>query len=1181
MAIRNLNAAESWEKVYQAFSEVNFTAYDYDTIKESLLQYVKLYYKETFNDFIESSEFIAMLEMFAYIAEQLAYRIDMMAHENFITTAQRKQSILRLARLISYKASRNIPGRGLVKVSSVSTSEQIFDSLGNNLSNRVIVWNDPNNTLWKEQFFLVMNRILTNNFGQPSKSYQVNDVAMQLYTLNNDPTSFTNGVYSFNVNTGIETFQMEVVQTDIDENGPFEKTPDINSQMPIIYANDGVGDGSDYSGFLFYIKQGSLIRVEYSFDDPIPNRSIELNISNVNQTDVWLNSVDENGNILEIWNEVETVNEQNLVYNQNKNRTKFEIETLENDRIKISFGDGDFSDIPLGTFYIWVRQSANRSIVIQKNKLTAQPINFTYTSKTGTQETCAMTFGLTSTIQNSAASETLEHIRQSAPLTYYSQNRMVNAQDYNSYMLKDSSILRLKAINRTFAGQSKYIEWNDASGNYENIKLFGDDLSISYQPKINSISTSETTRGLIDQVLEPLLAESGIFNLITHTAATSDELYGVISIPRIKFIEDASLGVGTPDHGKGQEKTRIQRILDQHYYGEPLEYVEIDGVIFAKIADPSLNPKLDDKIYSETVPRTIDGVNPYISGDIGSGLNNNASWGDPPSGSEFGLKFIRTSPVLASTATLAISTATFIPPAAPIPSVTAAPYEVWTLEVADDSTTVTVTSNLRGKFPSAMIGVPYNSASAGQSVPLEFTFNATEAGPGDAFIVRIDYSSVSGSFSFQTPALINLTGRWEIINSTGSLSSDVTREIYYDPEVNELSWLIWVRPIKNSLGEIEGFTIYTRDMKLIVESPTTKFWYNTIQRITDFDTKNPVNDKIKILRSNIKKNGQILGDNQNYDVIAPVYDADGKININQLEVLPSDMIITATRTSVAPQNILQFIDLAQDSYLYYQVIDPITWSKTIKIPSSESYGVLTDTVTIDGTAFIFNKGSFIDQTRQVVRELKFAGKNGNGIDFMWQHFTPYGNLIDPSASNIHDIFIITRGYYDNLISYLRGTSTIQPEQPTPLELRNSYGYLLNNKMLSDTIVLHPGKIKLLFGTQASPELRAKFKIVRAPTATFSSERIKQETLSVINDFFSIDNWDFSISFYATELISLIHQRLPTQVASVVLVPLYSTNSFGSLFTVDAGIDEILQSCATINDIEIVEALTPAVLRQKL
>ena len=54
MPVQNLYAAESWDKIYQTFEQVNFTSYDYDTIKESLIQYMRLYYPEHFNDFIES-----------------------------------------------------------------------------------------------------------------------------------------------------------------------------------------------------------------------------------------------------------------------------------------------------------------------------------------------------------------------------------------------------------------------------------------------------------------------------------------------------------------------------------------------------------------------------------------------------------------------------------------------------------------------------------------------------------------------------------------------------------------------------------------------------------------------------------------------------------------------------------------------------------------------------------------------------------------------------------------------------------------------------------------------------------------------------------------------------------------------------------------------------------------------
>jgi hypothetical protein len=203
----------------------------------------------------------------------------------------------------------------------------------------------------------------------------------------------------------------------------------------------------------------------------------------------------------------------------------------------------------------------------------------------------------------------------------------------------------------------------------------------------------------------------------------------------------------------------------------------------------------------------------------------------------------------------------------------------------------------------------------------------------------------------------------------------------------------------------------------------------------------------------------------------------------------------------------------------------------------------------------------------------------SGLDFMWQHFSPQTHLIDPSVTNIHDAFIMTRGYYSSMMDYVRGLSDIEPAPPTPLELRTSYGYMLQNKMLSDTIVLHSGKIKLLFGQKADQRLRAKFRVVKAAGATFSDERIKAEIVSVINTYFDIQNWDFGEQFYVTELLGLIHQRLSTQIATVVLVPMYAVNSFGSLFTIDSGFDEILQSAATADDVEIVAELTPTVLRQ--
>jgi hypothetical protein len=158
---------------------------------------------------------------------------------------------------------------------------------------------------------LAMNHVMINEFGQPDKSGQIGDVTMQLYTLRNSTLSFVNNVFNFTVDTGSDSFPMEVVPADLDENGVIEKTPDVSNRMSIIYATDGMGDGSDYTGFLMFLKQGTLLRQELIFNSAIPNRTVELTPSNVNQIDVWINQVDSTGATLARWENIESLLDQN------------------------------------------------------------------------------------------------------------------------------------------------------------------------------------------------------------------------------------------------------------------------------------------------------------------------------------------------------------------------------------------------------------------------------------------------------------------------------------------------------------------------------------------------------------------------------------------------------------------------------------------------------------------------------------------------------------------------------------------------------------------------------------------------------------------------------------------------------------------------------------------------------
>ena len=128
-----LLVAEDWSKVYQSFRNADFKSYDFDNLRRTMINYLRQNYPEDFNDYIESSEYLALIDLIAFLGQNIAFRIDLNARENFLELASRRESILRLARLLSYNPKRNIPANGLLKMESITTSEDVIDSNGTNL----------------------------------------------------------------------------------------------------------------------------------------------------------------------------------------------------------------------------------------------------------------------------------------------------------------------------------------------------------------------------------------------------------------------------------------------------------------------------------------------------------------------------------------------------------------------------------------------------------------------------------------------------------------------------------------------------------------------------------------------------------------------------------------------------------------------------------------------------------------------------------------------------------------------------------------------------------------------------------------------------------------------------------------------------------------------------------------
>lgn len=236
---------------------------------------------------------------------------------------------------------------------------------------------------------------------------------------------------------------------------------------------------------------------------------------------------------------------------------------------------------------------------------------------------------------------------------------------------------------------------------------------------------------------------------------------------------------------------------------------------------------------------------------------------------------------------------------------------------------------------------------------------------------------------------------------------------------------------------------------------------------------------------------------------------------------------------------------------------------------------------IDGTPS--NIQTFATQTQSIGSNFGDSYKREHGRDhlnFLWLHRTPRGFLVDPATTNIHDVFVITRSYYTAIREFLDGTRADMPATPTPFELRSTYGYLLANKMLSDTVVLHSGRFRILFGSLAKPELQATFKIVRSANRTLTDNQIKVRVVTAVRNFFNVELWEFGETFFFTELSAFIHNDLPTEIDSVILVPIHAQNFFGDLFQVLAKEDEIIQPHITVDDVEVVDSFNRLNIRQR-
>ena len=495
-----------WKTIYKSYKQADFQSYDYETLRKSFVDYLQTYYPETFNDFVESSEYVALLDVIAFMGQSLSFRDDLNTRENFIDTAERRDSIIKLANLVGYNPKRNNAGQGYLKISSIQTTEQVKDVNGLNLSNIVVLWNDSANPNWQEQFNTIINAALIDSqkVGRPGNSKSILNIKTDEYSISIPSGVTPTAPFSATVDGTNMNFECVSVSS-VNSPDVYELAPGPNGIFNMLYRNDRLGYGSPNTGFFLYFKQGTLQSFPFTITEQISNQVIDINIQGINNTDTWLYILDNTTNALSQWTQVESIYANNP---QNSASTKnyYSVVSRFNDQVTYTFGDGVFSTIPVGNFVAYVRSGNALTYTITPSEIQGTSITLNYVSRVGRVETLTLTLELPLPISNAQARESLQDIKERAPQRYYSQNRMVNGEDYNNFPYTlYNSIIKSKALNRSSVGVSRNYDLLDPSAKYSSTNDFSDDGGFYLDNRDGYTNfTANTTNDIVKFLTETL-----------------------------------------------------------------------------------------------------------------------------------------------------------------------------------------------------------------------------------------------------------------------------------------------------------------------------------------------------------------------------------------------------------------------------------------------------------------------------------------------------------------------------------------------------------------------------------------------------------------------------------------------------------------------------------------------------
>jgi hypothetical protein len=966
----------------------------------------------------------------------------------------------------------------------------------------------------------VINASLSTSqvIGKPGNTQTIDGVRTEEYSINIIPDVLNTYQFEQAIEGVSMTFEA-VSATSLGKSYIYEAAPRTNSFFNILYRNDNYGNGSNDTGFFVYFKQGSLASQDFSFSGSIPNRVQSFNNGNVNNTDVWLYDIDPNGAVNKLWTSVPAVAGVNVIYTKQSERNLYQINSRAGDQIDLVFGDGSFANIPQGNYRLYYRSSTGLTYKITPDEMQNITVAIQYVSRTGRAETLTIRASLQYSVANATSRETLEQIRQRAPQTYYTQNRMITGEDYNIVPFTSfTNIIKVKSINRTSSGLSRFLDTQDTTGKFSSTNVIATDGIIYANPFVRNFkSMSFSNADIVNMINQQLVAEIIASTEMMHLYYTN---YSAYAVPNCAW--NLSTVGSNSATGYFTRNLKPLAIAGRVGSGDPAGYIR-KGAIIRFNAPAGYYFDVNNNLLPGTPSLITDHLFIYagVTEVFGDGTNNN-----------LGNFTSRIGPVALN---ITIPTGCLVRALYPI-----------------------FKNNFTSNFTNTIVALMQGFKTFG-----------------------IRYDSTKQY--------------WAVITEENLGTENCSLDKQGDESATGLDsrWLI------KAMSSDSAYTIYYRGLEYVFQSAgETTFFFDKKNKTYDTKTGTVLRDQITVLKVNPQADSAApLGYDYTWYIDKPVVGSDGLSSGDKILVtfqddngdnIPTNPVLFESIVAPAVNPTAKFVyfqvvpgyDRFQDTisvdtklvFSRYATYADIQANRRTFLPGQLFYA------TTDNVFYQLNSSMMLD-----IRADYVARIGRQGISFQYRHNSPSNRRIDPSSSNINDIYLLTSSYWTGYKNWIQDTSNkvAKPVAPTTQELSAEFDSLNDQRSISDTIIFNSAIFKPIFGKKANTSLQAIFKVVKNSAIATSDNDIKSSVINAINTYFDISNWDFGERFYFSELSAYLHQVLTPNIASIVIVPANANVGFGNLYQINANPYEIIISAATVENVEIITSLSAAQLNMGL